>query len=113
MAVKGKIRPLGDKVIIYNMNFGEQLSKGGIYIPSSNAKSEGVHPRWGQVYAKGIDNTEPFDVGDWILVEHGRWTRGSELIEEDGTKITIRMVDNDCIMMWDTEKPADAILGAA
>jgi co-chaperonin GroES (HSP10) len=111
MAIKGKLKPLGSKVIVHNMNFGEQVSRGGIFIPSDDGKSQGVHPRWAQVYAKGVDNAEPFNVGDWILIEHGRWTRGSELIEEDGNKITIRMVDNDCIMMWDTEKPNDAILG--
>lgn len=111
MAVQGKIKPLRNKIMVSNMNFGEQVSKGGIFIPSDNGKTQGIHPRWGQVYAVGPEHKEEFNVGDWVLVEHGRWTRGIEVINEDGSKLEIRMVDNDCIMMWDNEQPNDAQLG--
>ena len=104
--VKGKLVPLSDKVIVHNMHFGEQRTSGGLIILGDDGKDRGIYPRWGQVFAVGPDHKEEFGVGDWILVEHGRWTRGIELELENGETTTIRMVDNKCILMWDTEKPS-------
>lgn len=109
--VKGTLKPLKDKVIVHNMNFGEQRSRGGIYIPSDNGKDQGIHPRWAQVFAKGEKNSDPYKVGDWILIEHGRWTRGTEYEFDDGSVTTIRMIDNDAIMMWSEEVPEDELIG--
>jgi co-chaperonin GroES (HSP10) len=103
--VKGKIVPLKNKVIVHNMNFGERRSTAGIILTADDGKDSGIRPRWGQVYAKGSENTDEYQVGDWILVEHGRWTRGIELEKEDGSVEVIRMVDNDCILMWNNEPP--------
>lgn len=103
--VKGKIKPLRDKVIVHNMHFGDQHTLSGIVVLSDNGKDRGIYPRWGQVFAKGPEYKGGFNVGDWILIEHGRWTRGIELELEDGTTTTIRMVENKSIIMWDTEKP--------
>jgi len=110
-AVKGNIIPLGDKVFVNNMNFGEQTTAGGIVLMSDDAKDRGIHPRWAQVWAVGKDHAEEFGIGDWILIEHGRWTRGILYEYEDGTETTIRMVENKSIIMWDTEQPKDAIIG--
>lgn len=105
MKITGKIRPLHDKVIVHNMNFGEQKTTSGIYIPTDDGKSSGIKPRWGQVFAKGPENKDPYNVGDWVLVEHGRWTRGSEYEYNDGTTTTIRMIDNNAVMMWNDHCP--------
>jgi co-chaperonin GroES (HSP10) len=110
-AVKGNIIPLGDKVFVHNMNFGEQTTAGGIVLVSDDAKDRGIHPRWAQVWALGKDHAEEFKIGDWILIEHGRWTRGIPYEYEDGTETTIRMVENKSIIMWDDEQPTDAIIG--
>ena len=112
MTVKGKILPLGNKVFVRNMHFGEQLTKTGIYIPSDDGKSEGIKPRWGQVYAKGPKNEDPYQVGDWVLVEHGRWTRGIEIENSDNEKFTVRMIDVEAIIMWDDKKPDDVSIGS-
>jgi co-chaperonin GroES (HSP10) len=104
--VIGKLRPLRDKIIVHNMHFGEQRSSGGIVILGDDGKDRGIYPRWGQVYAVGPDHNEEFTVGDWVLVEHGRWTRGIEYTEDtEQEPTTIRMVDNNCILMWAEEKP--------
>lgn len=104
--VKGKLRPLKNKVIVHNMHFGEQRTSGGLIILGDDGKDRGIYPRWGQVYAKGEENTDDYQVGDWILVEHGRWTRGIELEDsESNDPFTIRMVDTNCILMWSKEKP--------
>jgi co-chaperonin GroES (HSP10) len=106
MTVKGKIMPLGSKVIISDMEFGMAKTSTGIYIPSQDGKTTGIKPRWGKVYAVGPDQRD-VQVGEWILVEHGRWTRTIEVEEEDGTKLEVRMVDNDAIMMISDEIPSE------
>ena len=106
--VKGKLRPLKDKVIVYNMHFGEQKTSGGLIVLGDDGKDRGIYPRWGQVYAVGPEHKEEFTVGDWILVEHGRWTRGITYEEDTALDpITIRMVDNNCVLLWAKEKPND------
>jgi co-chaperonin GroES (HSP10) len=112
MPVKGKIKPLHDKVLVWNMNFGEQTSKSGIILRSDDGKDHGIRPRWGQVYAVGPLHNEDYNVGDWILVEHGRWSRGIEIENDAGETITIRLIDNDCVMMWDNTQPEEGQIGA-
>lgn len=106
-AVQGKLIPLRDKVIVHNMHFGEQRTSGGLIVLGDDGKDRGIYPRWGQVFAVGPEHKEEFGVGDWILVEHGRWTRGILLEVENGEETTIRMVDNNCIIMWSKDKPSD------
>lgn len=111
MAVKGTIKPIKDKVLVTNMEFGEQVLASGIVLTSDDGKDRGIHPRWAQVYAVGPDHKEDYNVGDWILLEHGRWSRGIDIETETGEKITIRLIDNNCVMMWDKDKPDTAIIG--
>ena len=108
--IKGNLKPVKDKVLVSEMHFGEQVTAAGIIIRDDNGKSHGVHPRWGRVWAKGPTNKEEYEVGDWVLVDHGRWTHGIKLETDDG-EITVRMVDNKDILMASEERPADAITG--
>jgi len=110
MAVKGTIKPLHDKVLVADMNFGEQRSSGGIVMLGDDGKDHGIHPRWARVYAVGPEHKEEYNVGDWVLVEHGRWSRGIE-VDEDGNKLTIRLIDNNCVMLWDKEQPDTTVFG--
>jgi co-chaperonin GroES (HSP10) len=111
MAVKGKVTPLGDKVLVSNMNFDEQKTKGGIILRSDDGKSEGVHPRWCRVWAIGPEQKD-VKVGEWLLMEHGRWTRGIDFESDSGERTIIRMVDNKGILLVSDDEPADAIIGA-
>lgn len=110
MAVKGTIKPLGKKVMVSEMNFGEQRTSGGLVVLGDDGKDHGVHPRWGKVLAKGPDNNDEYEVGHWVLVEHGRWTRGIKYQPDDGEEVTIRMIDHEAVMMWSDEEPKSAIL---
>jgi co-chaperonin GroES (HSP10) len=56
--VKGKLIPVRDNVLISDMDFGEQKTKGGIVILSDDGKSEGVKSRWGKVWAIGAEQKE-------------------------------------------------------
>lgn len=111
MAVKGKITPLKNKVLVSKMDFGEQKTQSGIILRSDNGKDHGIHPRWAQVHAVGPEHKEDYNVGDWILVEHGRWSRGIEYQDDLGNTETIRLIDIDCVMMWDDKKPNDIQIG--
>ena len=106
MKVQGKIKPLKDKVFVSNMEFGMERTTSGLYIPSADGKTQGIMPRWGQVWAIGDEQTD-VSIGDWVCVEHGRWTRTIEYKNEDGSITEVRMVDSDAIMMVSDEKPND------
>ena len=107
--VQGKLIPIRDNVLITDMNFEEQKTSGGIIIRSDDGKSEGVKPRWGKVWAIGKDQKD-VQVGEWILIEHGRWTRGLEIEDQESEK-TIRRVDNKDILMVSDDPMQDETIG--
>ena len=106
-----QLRPLKDSVIVSDMIFDVRISTGGIIIPNDNGKSTGIRPRWGQIYAVGPDQQD-VSPGQWVCVEHGRWTRGIDIEDESG-KITVRRVDPKDIMMVSDEQPDDDTFSAA
>jgi co-chaperonin GroES (HSP10) len=108
MKVIGKIVPIRDKVLVSDMNFDSQKTFSGIIIPSDNGKVRGIHPRWAKVFAVGPEQNE-VKVGEWILIEHGRWTRGIEYEIDDEEILELRMVDNAAILMSADEPPEDAV----
>ena len=106
-----QLRPLKDSVIVSDMLFDVRISTGGIIIPNDNGKSTGIRPRWGQVYAVGPEQQDVV-AGQWVCVEHGRWTRGIDVEDETGKK-TLRRVDPKDIMMISDEKPNDDTFSTA
>ena len=106
-----QLKPLHDSVIVSDMTFDERLTTGGIVLLSDNGKSTGIRPRWGRVYAVGPDQKD-IRVGTWVCVEHGRWTRGIEIEDENG-KQTLRRVDPKDVIMESDEKPADVTFSQA
>ena len=109
--VKGSVKPIRNRVIVTDMEFGEQTTAGGIIISSDDGKDRGIKPRWGRVIAKGAENNDPYDINEWILVEHGRWTRGFEVEMEDGTVQIMRTVEAESILGWQKETPEDVLFG--
>lgn len=103
--------PIKDAVIVGNMTFDERLSTGGIVLLNDNGKSSGIRPRWGQVYAVGPEQ-HTVKVGEWVCVEHGRWTRGIDIEDEDG-KQTLRRIDPKDIMISADERPDDVTFSTA
>lgn len=89
--VTGDIRPLKNKVLVHRVESGSKLTRHGIIIPDDDGKERGIRERWGQVYAVGSDVTD-VKVGDWVLIKHGRWSRGID-VENNGEKTTIRQID--------------------
>jgi co-chaperonin GroES (HSP10) len=104
-AKKVKIRAIHDWVIITGMNFGERVTAGGIVLRSDNAKAQGVYPRWGKIYAVGPEQKD-LTVGQWILVEHGRWTRGVTIDDGNGEKVIKKVDLNGILAVSDVEPSA-------
>lgn len=75
------INAYSGKVIVTDFEQGSKKSSSGIYLGNDDGKAEGIRPRWCKIHSvgEGID-LEP---GYWVLVQHGRWTRG---IVIDGIK---------------------------
>ena len=101
------IHPLGKRVLVCKMRFGDIKTKGGIILLDDDGKEGGIHPRWCQIYAVG-PKQEDVRVGQWLLVAHGRWTRAM-IVENDGIKQEVRMVDEKDILLVSDEEPAKEI----
>ena len=107
--IKGKLRPLRKNILVTDMSFEERKTSSGIILRSDDGKSHGVRPRWARVWAIGPEQTD-VKIGEWVYIEHGRWTRGVE-VEENGKKFTVRMVDPDSVLLTSEEEPKDYYVG--
>jgi co-chaperonin GroES (HSP10) len=106
--VEGNLRPLHDNIIVTDMEFGLEKTAAGILLRSDDGKSSGVHPRWAKVYALGPEQNS-VEIGEWILLEHGRWGRGIKHIDANGEEKVIHLADKNAILMVSDEKPADVL----
>ena len=97
-----KLKFMHDQVIVSDMKFDERISKGGIILMDDDKKSSGIRPRWAKIYGLGPDQSDPqLQIGKWILISHGRWTRGITVETPEG-KVTLRKVDiNDILLVSD------------
>lgn len=95
-----KIKALPNKVLVSDLERGARIIN-GIIIPDDNGKSEGIRPRWGKVYSVGEGVTD-ITVGQWILIEHGRWTRAINIKDNNGNEIKL----------WGVEWPASVLVAS-
>jgi co-chaperonin GroES (HSP10) len=93
-------QPLKDNVFVTDLDRGPRRSTGGIIIIDDNMTERGIRPRWGRVWCVGPDVTE-VQAGEWVLVEHGRWTTAIDFILPDGL-----------IRAWRIEWPKAVLLAA-
>jgi hypothetical protein len=98
-----QLRPLGNNGLVRDMNFSGRTLSSGIVLLNDDAKTAGIRPRWAKVYAVGADQQDVRE-GQWVLIEHGRWSRGIE-VEVDDEKFTLRRVDPECIMFVSDDEP--------
>jgi len=94
-----ELRAIKNRVLATRMEKGERRTAAGIVIPDDNGKEEGIRARWGLVYSVGPEVQADINVGDWILVEHGRWTRPMELRREDD--VMTRAEVRECVVKAD------------
>lgn len=93
---------LHDHIIVSDMHFDERITQGGIILMDDDKKSSGIRPRWAKIYGLGPDVKDPeLQIGKYILISHGRWTRGIT-VETPAGKQTLRKVDpNDILLISD------------
>jgi len=92
------------------MDMGEQTTAAGIVIHSDDGKAHGVKPRWAQVYKVGASCKLDVKPGQWILIEHGRWTRKIKI--DDGESIKeIQKVEVSAVIAAADQKPNDIYIG--
>jgi hypothetical protein len=100
-----KIKALHDKVLVTNIESGGRITSGGIIIPDDDGKERGIRPRWAEIYAVGEDVSD-LEPGQWILISHGRWSRGVDVETAEG-KITLRQVDYpDAVLLVSDTNPS-------
>jgi co-chaperonin GroES (HSP10) len=102
--VQGDLSPLKDQILVYNMEQGEKRLSSGIILLDDNGKETGIKPRWCQVYKVGseIDYVSP---GEYVLVEHGKWTYGINVDLEDGSTIYLQKIDPTAILLVSSDMP--------
>ena len=104
-----QIRAIQDDVIVIDMDMGEQVTSSGIVIASDDGKAHGVKPRWAKVYKVGPKQKD-IQEGQWILIEHGRWTRKVKINDGDGEK-EIQKIEVKSILASSDHRPSDVYLG--
>lgn len=96
-----------DHVIVSEMSFEDRITSGGIILMNDDKKSAGIRPRWAKIYGLGPDQDDPqYEVGKWILISHGRWTRGIT-VETPSGKQTLRKVDPKDILLVSDQPMVD------
>lgn len=109
--IKGTPRAVGNRVLVTDMHFGEQVTQGGIILGNDDGKTRGIYPRWAKVFSKGPENKDEYSIGQWILIEHGRWTRAMKMETNDG-EFDVRMVESESVLAYSDEKPESVSIGA-
>ena len=104
--VTQKIKALHDDVLVEEMEFGERSLSGGLILINDDGKGYGIRPRWGKIYAVGPKQLD-VEEGQWIMVDHGRWSRGYLIEDDNGEQTTIRKVDPKDMLLVSNEKPKD------
>jgi co-chaperonin GroES (HSP10) len=109
-AKKVKVKALSKDILVVGMDMGAQKTSAGIVIASDDGKAHGVKPRWAQVYKVGSECGINVKEGQWILVEHGRWTRKIKIDDGESEK-EFQKVEVKSIIAVADEKPNDFYIG--
>jgi co-chaperonin GroES (HSP10) len=107
---KIKVRALSKDILVVDMDMGDMTTSSGIVIQSDNGKAHGVKPRWAKVYKVGSEVDIDVKVGQWVLIEHGRWTRKINIDDGEGVK-DFQKVEIKSIMAVTDERPNDFYIG--
>lgn len=94
--------PLKDNLLVDIVDRGERTTTGGIILPDDDFKETGIRPRWARVRAVGSGAVRyGVGVGDYVLLEHGDWSRA--LPDGEGGKVWMTTI-HKC-----TAKSAEAV----
>jgi hypothetical protein len=108
---RNQLKLIRDWVVVSEMAFDQRTTSSGLILLNDNGTGLGIRPRWGCVYATGPDQHD-VQVGQWICVAHGRWTRGVEVEDESG-ETTLRKIDPADILLVSDSQPNDDTMSDA
>jgi co-chaperonin GroES (HSP10) len=98
-------KPHADKVFVAELERGDRKTSGGIILADDDMKNHGIRPRWGQVWKVG-SNVIDVKPGDWLFIEHGRWTYGMDFETDDGRIVRVWHIDfPDAALLQSDEDP--------
>jgi len=101
-----KLTFLHKDIIVSDMKFDQRITQGGIILMDDDKKSAGIRPRWAKIYGLGPEQNDPqLEIGKYILIAHGRWTRGITVETPLGEE-TLRKVDSNDILLI-SDNPMD------
>ena len=82
--IKGNLKCLPDTLYVERLEVGDRQTSSGIIIPMEDMRlnQRFIKPRWARVYKKA-DNITNVNVGDWVLLEHGKWSTALNIIDNN------------------------------
>ena len=100
--------PIADNILVTELEEGMQRTRGGIILTDDNFKDHGIRPRWARVWKIGpeVDYVKP---GEWVLVEHGRWTLRTTLDIAEQGEVDVWKIDPAAILVVATEGECPAL----
>jgi hypothetical protein len=104
-----KIHPLPGNIFAV-LQTGSRTTAGGIILRDDNGKQEGIRPRWAKVW-KIASDIKDVEVGQWILVEHGRWTMTITVKDDSGNDFKFQKIDPAGIMLVSDNEPNEEMFG--
>lgn len=97
------INAIEDHIIIDFIESTGERTVNGLIIPGEETTDRGIRPRWAHVSKIG-PKQQDVSVGQWILIKHGEWTRGTFL----NGKVYRRANPKEIFLVSDT-KPDEII----
>lgn len=82
--INGNLKCLPNTLYVELLEVGERKTAGGIIIPMEDMRlnQRFIKPRWAKVYKKG-ENISNIEIGDWILLEHGKWSTALNIVDNN------------------------------
>ena len=102
------ITPLGDKVIgqMIEPMGAERTTAGGLVLTEQTIGEDAIRPRWFLVTHVGPDQND-INPGDYVLVPHGRWSRGIDIEGTRREEDKLFLLDNDELLGVSDVNPID------
>lgn len=99
--MQSNLTPLGSKVIgVLIDTFGVKQKSSGLYIIDADGTDNAVKPRWFKITHIGPEQTD-VKVGEYVLVAHGRWSRGFN-IPGSGDEKFYHLDEEEILIVSDT-----------
>jgi len=93
------ITPIRDKIIgrmVESIGL-ERRTRAGLIIAGHDFAEQNIKPRWFEVLFVGPEQTD-VRPGEFVLVPHGRWSRGLDLENTRREEDKIFLLDNEALL---------------